>query len=300
MRSVKSQAGFLLIVAVVLIMVVALMATAMLTLTAGSGQSGGVHVLSTQALYVAETGLEYEQRRLAQNVDWYRATTDPFDQATRSAGQGSFTVLVNLPATELSRRMTTAAAPLTITVFGGGAANRWPATGTLLIDDFTGTPEFVTYSSTTATTFVVNARNAAVNAVQGTLTTHSRGDVVYPVATLSVALVANCATIPTPFNISNNSKFLDAGTITVFHDNAGTIVSEQITYTGSTIVGATRTLLGVQRCQNDLTPVAIVAAAGDPVAPMVANVGTESFEVYVSSSATVGNAARTWRKTVQR
>ena len=57
---------------------------------------------------------------------------------------------------------------------------------------------------------------------------------------ISSSKVAACATIPSPFTIVNNSKFLDAGTITVIHNNAGTIVTEQITYVYSTVSGTTR------------------------------------------------------------
>lgn len=52
------QCGFLLIVAVVLIAVVATMAVIIVTLTAGSGQAGGGHLQSTQALFAAESGIE--------------------------------------------------------------------------------------------------------------------------------------------------------------------------------------------------------------------------------------------------
>ena len=58
MRLPKSQRGFLLIVAVVLIAVAATMAAVIVTFTAGSGQAGGLHVQSTQALDVAESGIE--------------------------------------------------------------------------------------------------------------------------------------------------------------------------------------------------------------------------------------------------
>lgn len=58
MRAPASQRGFLLIVAVVLIAVGAAMAAIIVTLTAGSGQGGGLHVNATQAFFVAESGIE--------------------------------------------------------------------------------------------------------------------------------------------------------------------------------------------------------------------------------------------------
>ena len=58
MTPARKQRGFLLIVAVVLIAVAAVMAVVIVTLTAGSSQSGGLHVSSTQALFAAESGME--------------------------------------------------------------------------------------------------------------------------------------------------------------------------------------------------------------------------------------------------
>lgn len=297
MNGQRSEGGYLLVVAAVIIVVAATMAAAMLTLNSGSAQGGAVQVLGTQALFASESGLESGQRRLAQNVDWYRAATDPFDSVTSTVASGSYTVFVNVPATAL-RTLAPASGNFTMNVFGGGTANRWPATGTLLIDDFTGDPEFVSYTATSATTFSVTGRNATIGTVQGALAAHSRGDSVYPVATLGAALVANCTTVPNPFTISNNSKFLDYGTITVFHDNAGTIVGEQLTYSGYTVSGGTRTLIGVQRCQNGT--VAIVASSGDPVTPLVSDVGANDFEVLAIASGSVGTAMRREYKVVQR
>lgn len=62
MKPARKQRGFLLIVAVVLIAVAAVMAVVIVTLTAGSGQSGGLHVSSTQALFAAESGIEQATR----------------------------------------------------------------------------------------------------------------------------------------------------------------------------------------------------------------------------------------------
>ena|SRR5215831_1348543 len=292
----RRERGYLLLVAAVIIVVAASMAGVIVTLNSGSAQGGGVHVQATQALFVTESGLEFEQRRLAQNVDWYRASTDPFDTTTNSVGAGSYSVSVNVPATELRTLMTTGS--MTANVFGGGASNRWPASGTLLIDDFSGDPEFVTYSATSATGFTLTGRNATIGSVQGALSAHTRGDTVYPVTTLGVALLANCATIPNPLTLANNTKFLDYGTVTVFHNNAGVVISEQLTYSGYTVSGGTRTLLGVQRCQNGTT--AVAAAIGDPVTPLSSNVGTNDFEVLVNVAGSVNSAQRREYKVVQR
>ncbi len=323
----RPQRGFLLIVAVVIILVAAIMAVVMATFTAGSGQGGAANVLSTQAMYVAESGLEFEQRRLAQNVDWYRMSSDPFDNATNNVGQGSYTEFVNLPATEVTKETTTGAT--TINVFAAAGA-RWSATGRLLVIndgfDFSasggytdpGGPgnnsfELMSYTGTTAISFAVGAagRNVSVGSVRGgaAASSFSRGDFVYPVALLGVGLSgASCATIPSPFTINNdNGKFLDRGTLTIFHQttpgDASTTTAEQITYSDSTVSGTVRTLLGVQRCQNGTSP--ILAAINDPVAPVVAGVSPPGvnnydFEAAISATGTVGSAQRVVFKTVQR
>lgn len=310
------QRGFLMIVAVVLIVIAALLLTAMVFLSATDNSSSAGNLQSDQALFAGDTGTEQEQRNLAENVDWYRATSDPFDLGTVNFNNGSFTRATNLPATEL-RAQLAASGQTTITVFAGGTANRWPASGTLMIDDditnSTSGAEFVTYTATTTTNFTISARNVSINGVvnpigAGTGLVHSRGDTVYPVTTLLVALTGSCASIPNPFTITANSKFLDLGIITVLHFNGTTTVSEQISYSSYTVSGTTQTLSGVQRCQNGTS--AITASINDPVLPMAASAGTNDnnnttpttndYEVEVTSTGSMGSAQRVLRKTVRR
>jgi len=267
-------------------------------------------------------------------VDWYRSSADPIISASpcdtaptvRSVGQGSFSVYANLPATELTRRMTSAAT--TANVFAASGA-RWTAPGgaavtrllvvnstfdfSVYTDSISGPGsnvlEFMTYNNAgwTATSFPVTRHVTINTTVNGGATagTFSRGDYVYPVAQLGAALAANCA--PTSITINNdNGKFLDSGTITVFHQTAlstpSAMTAEQITYSSSTVSGTTRTLQGVQRCQNGSS--AITAFANDPVAPVV--FGTTSavtaydLEAGVTSTGNVGSAIRKEYKTVQQ
>jgi len=305
----KHQRGFLLIVAIVLLVVASVLAATMAFMVATSGSSASDNLKSGQALFLAESGLEYEQRQLAQNVDWYRATTDPFDVTTRNLGQGSFTISVNVPVTELRTNMSAVPAP--INVF---TTNLFPSpSGTLLIDDDftagTGTAEFVTYNAVSVSspyTFTVNNRNRSINGVSGPsgAVAHTRGTNVYPVATLNSASPAlplatgACASLPTltSLTIVANSKFPSIGTITLYH-TSGTN-AEQISYSASTTFGGLTTLTGLTRCANGTT--AIAAAANDPVVSMVANAGTNDFEVLISSTGNVGSAQRREFKTVQR
>src|SRR5437879_13209501 len=123
---------------IVLLVVASILAATMAFMVATSGSSASDNLRSAQALFLADSGLEYEQRQLAQNVDWYRATSDPFDvpPSPINVGQGSFPVVVNLPATELRTRLNAGSGAATATVFAGGSGTRWPAhRGTLSIRD---------------------------------------------------------------------------------------------------------------------------------------------------------------------
>jgi hypothetical protein len=310
----KHQRGFLLIAAIVLLVVGTMLAVTLAFMVATSGSSASDNLKSGQALFLAESGLEYEQRQLAQNVDWYRATTDPFDVTTRNLGQGSFTISVNVPVTKLRTNMGTVTG--NINVF---TTNLFPSpSGTLLIDDdftaVTGTAEFVTYNPVSAGspyTFTLNGRNQLINSVGNTNRpvntgfSHTRGTNVYPVTTLNSALPAlplatgACASLPTltSLTITANSKFPSIGTITLYH-TSGTN-AEQISYSASTTSGGLTTLTGLTRCANNGTT-AIAAAANDPVVSMVANVGTNDLEVLISSTGNAGSAQRREFKTVQR
>jgi hypothetical protein len=77
MRARPTQRGFLLIAAVIIIAVAAAMAAVILTLTAGSGQSGGRHVTSTQALDIATSGLGRGIRAVVSPILDITAPLDP-------------------------------------------------------------------------------------------------------------------------------------------------------------------------------------------------------------------------------
>ena len=71
------QRGYLLIVAVFLVVVIAAFVVALGSMASSDVKSSANTLGSMQAFYLAESGLEYEQRRWAQNLDWYRSATDP-------------------------------------------------------------------------------------------------------------------------------------------------------------------------------------------------------------------------------
>ena len=297
MRSLKRQQGVSIVAAIFIIVVLGFMGVMFLTLVNTGSLSSVDDVQSAQAFSIAEGGLEYDQRSLAQNLEWYRSTADPIATTTKSlgAGGGSFTVASYLPATMLRRRLRAADASMTVYT-----TNRFPPAGILQISDDAGLAngEFVQYAGTTATTFTGLTRG--VTYVGGTLgqpaTTYNRGTRVYPATTLLTPnpLPGNCNSVT--ITIAANSKFLSAGMINVY--DRATLDSEEIAYTGSNTVAGVMTLTSVQRCQNG-TPAATVNA-GDPVTP-INNDGTfPDSEVEVVSSGSIGNALRIVRKVVQR
>jgi MSHA biogenesis protein MshP len=310
MRLFKSQNGVSLIAAIFIIVVLAFMGLMFLSLINTSSLTSVNDMQSAQALYIAEGGVEFAQLALAQNLDWYRSASDPMSPPTATPlGAGSFTVTTTLPATVLSRRLPA----------GGGTAtvyttNRFPTACPsmplgvcyLQIEDDagSGSGEFVSYTNTTATTFTGLVRNRTIGTVPsfGGDSTHLRGSRVYPVSVLAAgtALVANCNTIPNPFQIIANSKFLSAGTINVY-DSTTPANDEEILYSGATTTGNITTLTGVQRCQNQLgVPVPIAAVTGSPVTPINFDGTSPDYEAEVASTGASGAAMRVVKKTVQR
>jgi len=289
----RTQRGFLLIVSVVLIVIAALLLTVMVFLGVTGDESSVGHSQSGQALFIAESGTEFEQRQLARNLDWYRSASDPFDLTTRNLGTGSFTVQVNLPATILRRRINTTGAIASISVYSTDRFPIPPACGPCYVqvgDDITGGAEYMSYTGTSGgDTFTGVTRNVTIGGIIGAAAIRPRGEQVYPVTTLSANMVNSC-TAPASFNVAAHSKFLSAGTVD--------IEGEEIMYSGITVVGAVMTLTGVRRCQNG-TPSA-AHNAGRPVTSLLVDGSDPDFEAEVLATGTVGGTVRRARKTVQR
>ena len=300
----RRQRGVLLIAAIILLVVVSALVATMAFVTATSGGSATDSLKSAQALYAAESGLEFEQRCLAQNMDWYRSTTDPVTTGpcptapiTQNIGQGTHTAQTTLPATELRRNVSNAANVVCVYTI-----NRFPTAGPLLAlqldDDLSSGGEFVTYTGTTASSpscnnlpaFTGVARGQTIAGVASVASLHTRGADVYPVTTLAVANLANSCALPTSFQIAAHSKFLDSGTLD--------IEGEEISYAGSTVVGGNLVLTGVQRCRNGTA--SALHNVGVPVTPILADGAFPDFEAEISSTGSVGGAVRAERKIVQR
>lgn len=289
------QRGYLMIAAVILIVIVAFLAAGLSTMLASNVSSTVSNLGSMQGAFQAEGGLEYEQRSLARNLEWYRSATDPIATTTLNIGTDSFTVSTNLPATMLRRNLVAGA-----TVVCVYSIARFPSTGNLQVEDDV-TPgnggEYVTYTGTTLShascnnspAFTGVSRGRTIGSISTANDNHGRDDRVYPVTTLSTALAASC-TSPTTFQIVAHSKFLSAGTLD--------IEGEEIGYARSTTAGGVTTLTGVRRCLGLVGPVA--HATGQPVTPLLFGSNSADYEAEAIATGTVGMSVRELRKTIQR
>jgi Tfp pilus assembly protein PilX len=287
---VKTERGIALIAAIFLIVVVAFFGLIVVSLMSTQGYTSVSEMQSDQAFYIAEGGMEFTQRALAQNLDWYRSASDPIASGAINLGAGSFSVNASLPATVLRNQIQTGSTnPIRVYT-----TNRFPAAGFLQInEDLTGEGEFIQYTGIAGNTFTGITRDITINGVNGTGTIHDHGDRIYPVTTLSVALPNNCTSVSV--SLAAHTKFLGAGTLD--------IEGEEIGYTASTTAGGVMTLTGVTRCRNGTASAA--HAANAPVTPILPDGAAPDFEAEISSNGTVvaitsGNATRVVRKTVQR
>ncbi len=302
----RHESGFLLVVAIVLLVVGSMLAAAMAYMVATSGSSATDNLQSGQALFLADSGVEYQARSMAQNLEWYRSTADPLGLATQNFGQGSFTVQTNLPATMLRARANSG--DTTITVY---TTNRFPNFNAAasppttcnpcylqLDDDVNAGAEYVRYTGIAGNTFTGLTRNVPIGttpAHTGTAGARDRSSTVYPVTTLSVALPASCAA-PANVQIVAHSKFLGAGTLD--------IEGEEIGYKNSSSSGGVMTLTGITRCLDDVTgppgntPASHAVLA--PVTPVLIGDFSKDYEAQVVSTGTVGPAQRTMNRVLQR
>ena len=289
-----NQKGVSLIAAIFIIVVLAFMGVMFLTMFSTSTLTSVNDLQSAQALYIAEGGVEFEQYILAQNLDWYRSTIDPFTiTGVRNLGAGSFTASIFLPATKLRSQMTFSTTS-SIRVY---SIDRFSPSGCIRIDD-----EFISYGGVGTTAAACNpyqppcftgiTRAAAACNGGGTQTAHTRGDAVYPLVQLVTPMAANCSDMAS-LTIGWNQKFLSAGTLD--------IQGEEVRYSGSSPSGVNMILTGLQRCldaASQITPPAHVAGA--PVTPVLIGGDSADLQSEVTSTGLVGAAARVVKKTVQR
>ena len=284
MTMLYNTRGVSLIAAIFIIVVLAFMGVMFLTMISTSTLTSVNDAQSTQALSIAEGGVEFEQRDLAKSLDWYRGTTVPYLAAAGNIGAGAFTATAMVPATTLRRRLLAGAGTAAVYTTGGFLPSGYLQIG----DDVTAGAEFVQYTILNGNTFTLTARGQTISTIVTGANSFSRGTNVYPVSTLVDALANSCIA-PTSFRIAPNGKFLSSGIVT--------IEGEEIIYSGSTGTTGGTLLTGVQRCLNGA--VSAVHNAGRPVTPLLAG-GSADMQSEVTSTGTVAAAVRVVRKTVQR
>jgi hypothetical protein len=283
----RLQAGFLTIVALLLMVVLVAMAIALGYLVASGALAGGARAGAMQALFLAESGLEFEQRRWAQNLNWYRAAADPDPPApaAQALGNGTFTVSSTLPATLLRAHLSAAGG--TINAYTTG---RFPASGILQIDDdLTSGGELVRYTGIAGNTFTGVTRAQGVGTVASLAGAHQRSSAVYPVTILRTAMAANCTSLAS-IQVDAHGKFLGAGTLD--------IEGEEVGYGGSSTTGGIMTLTGITRCLGAVTSVA--HAVGQPVTPVLQGGDSAGYQVELIATGATANSTRHVRRTIVR
>lgn len=284
------QAGFLAIALLMLIVVVAVLAVLFASMMSGNTLSSGSHLGSTLALFEADSGLEFEQRRWALNLEWYRSAIDPNPIAAgaQTVGSGTFTVYGNLPATLMKSRMSAAAGTL-----NAYTTDRFPPSGILQVEsDLTAGAEFVRYTGVSGSTFTGVTRAQTVGTATSAASAHVRKNPVYPVTILRTTLAANCTALAS-IQVDANSKFLGAGTLD--------IEGEEMAYTGTTTTGGTTTLSGITRCLDTVTATSPAGhAIGQPVTPVLISGDSASYQVETISTGTQAGNIRYARRTIQR
>jgi hypothetical protein len=291
MMNSKNQNGVSLIAAIFIIVVLGFMGVMFLTMVNTGSFTAVNDIQSAQAVYIAEGGVEFEQYSLAQNLDWYRSTIDPFAiTGVRNLGAGWFTASIFLPATKLRSQMTVATTnPIRVYT-----TDRFLPAGCIQIDN-----EFIQYTGLGATNAICGGQPPCFTGINrtapaacfggGIKTAHTRGDGVYPAATLVTNMTNDCNDMVS-ITVSSNTKFLSAGTLN--------IELEEVQYSGSSPAGANMTLMGVQRCQTGT--VSAAHAAGVPVTPVLIGGATADLQSEVTSTGVAGAAVRVVKKTVQR
>lgn len=287
MRAGGRERGFLAIVAMLLLVVVVALIVIMGYLLANSTLAAATRGGSMRAFFIAEGGLEVDQRRWAQNLEWYRSATDPDPAAPvpQALGGGSFTVSANLPATLVRTRLVVGGATLNVYT-----TDRFPASGILQInDDLAGGGELVRYTGVTPTSFTGLARAQSVGTVTSVAAAHARSSPVYPVTVLRTAMAASCTPMAS-IQVDAHGKFLLGGTLA--------IEGEEVGYTGSTTTGGTMTLTGITRCLGGTGPLA--HAIGQPVTPVLSTGASASAQVEIAATGVLGANVRYARRTVAR
>jgi len=239
--------GVSLIVALFIIVILAFMGVMFLTMVTNTTLTSVNDVQSAQALYVAHGGLEYILNTGA-------FPNYSMGGAVKNLGAGNF--LISTPS-YLTAAVAVGNTTINVNSTSGFYTGSAAVPGWMVIDADT-----MSYTGSTANTFTGVASISAA---------HANGNAVYPVASLTTALVSNC-TSPVTIQASYvSSNFLIPGILTI-----GT---ELFYCTGSTI-GTPGSFSNCTRCYEGSSSAAHAVATGN------------IFQYVVTSTGSVGAAQR--------
>jgi len=88
-----------------------------------SGSSASDNLQSGQALFLADSGVEFEARSMVQNLDWYRSPPIPTDAGDAKFRSGSFTVSLRISRDRAERAGVSETTVQSITVY---TSSRFP------------------------------------------------------------------------------------------------------------------------------------------------------------------------------
>jgi len=255
-KSYKQQ-GFLLPVAVLMILVVGFLAVAISYLFTDSTNATTNILQSTKALYLAESGLESAQHSILMNNSSCTSINGGtnFTNATFTGAQGLFTVTgaTNSTSTTLSSAISATATTIPLTNTTGFTNN-----GTILIDN-----ELINYASISGNNLINATRgilgtsatthSSSANVIENLCILTSKGGVPNLNAssaqvTLQTILSGNTFPVQTGSNSFSFPTVVAAGAITLSGTNAilnPTVTAQSANFPGSTMIsGSTITISG--------------------------------------------------------
>jgi hypothetical protein len=200
----QSQRGAGLIVVVLILVVVSMVIAAFVSLINSESFTAMNQSAGLEAFGISEGGIEYGKRYLRPYATWYSFATDPITPAAGLfLGSGSFTTIVNFPATALSK---TVGAAVTQTKICVRTKDRFPTTFNFyaLVEN-----EYMQCTANNGAACYTCSRGVLLSSPAP----HFQDTPFYPVVQLSAGgITATDTTIP--FS-GSPSKFLNRGTILI-------------------------------------------------------------------------------------
>lgn len=215
---IAHQRGYLVVVAVILIMIIGFMGAVVANMFFSSSQSTASTALSDNALYLAESGLEYVAHRVVNPTFANQVACSAAALADQPLGSGTFTVTTSLNpgVTTLNGALTNVA--VSMNVF---TTVNFPTAGQVAIDQ-----ELINYTGTTATTITGLTRGAGGS----TAAAHTNGATVQAVLTTASAIASNATTL----TVASTAIYPESGRIMLDDELIDYTDTTATTFTGLT------------------------------------------------------------------